>query len=272
MDAEKYCNLLRAYLEKPTATHVMQACKQGPRLVNRAIVRGWPELGLPPLRKAGVVFTDPIEVHKKMAEMEELQQQVRDNLLKPIELPEKVADLEEEQVARLDATKRVAEQGMAARVSLSMAARTAKIVDMLALKILDLVETGKLELPETATPALINLLARTADIAASTVEKAVKISRLQAGEPEHVIGVNIGAALSSATPDELAYVLRTGLLPPRVMGLVGGLPENREGAIDVQPDEPPPAEEDEDLEQEEGPVAELEEELAGPAPPEAVNE
>jgi hypothetical protein len=221
-------------MDMPSFAHVRRATGLGHRLIERAIKEGWPDLGLPPLPEASVQFLDPERVHAEMAKLSGMRERVLDNLLRPIEGEEPGYNLNIRE-AREEAVRRAGEQSMAAREALSMATRTAKVVNTLAKRVQELMEGGKLELPDVATPQLIALLARTADIAASTVHKAIQIERLKSGEPEAIVGVQIGTALSTATPEELQEVIKTGLLPGRLMGLVDtGERDKDEGVIDVE--------------------------------------
>lgn len=211
MPREVWQRLLSAWQEKPTVTHLVQTCKVGERQAKRAVYIGYPEIGAPPLSE---VRPDPILVHAKMAEQRDEAMVHR---------------------AENEAARRSAEEATAARATLGGAAKTAQAVLHLATRVVELIEQGKLEISEDqVTPKLLLDLCTAIDRSSVAVERAMRIERIHAGEPEAVLGMRIGLLLDQCSTEELNGIRREGRLPLRLLGLAEERPAERPVIIEAE--------------------------------------
>lgn len=191
----KWDKMLAAYRERPTIKNVALAGDVGTKTAKRAIREGWPDLSLPPFIE---LATSGTNVHKEMAVYRE--------------------SWEEAAMTKGEATRRAAEEGMAARITMDAAVRSMRMTQGYAERVLEKIDNGDLLIPEKITPRLVGSLVRSMESAANIVEKAMRIERMRAGEPEAVLGIQIGMMLERCNEEELEYVMRTGAIPARIIG------------------------------------------------------
>jgi hypothetical protein len=158
----------------------------------------------------------------------ELEQKV-DGTMAELEAAKLRAEVEEKRIANVsdraiaaDATQRSATEAAAARMSLKHCMTMSAIYGHLAENMLDAIEGGKLEMPETVTPRTVMMLASALDKLTTATERAVKLEKGRAGEPDKVIGVQVAVLLDACTPEELEVVATTGRLPTRLKMLSDG--------------------------------------------------
>jgi len=135
-----------------------------------------------------------------------------------------------------DEMQKSAEEAAASRLTMRTAAGIAAIVATLTEKFLDDLEQGRIKLPETLDHKTVLLLARAADISASTVERALSIERKRLGQPEQIVGVQLGMMLESCTDEELEHIMQNKQAPARLTSLVvgGGRASEDNGAAIVE--------------------------------------
>ncbi len=207
----KWDAMLAAYRERPTIKNVMATGKVGAKTAKRAINEGWPDLSLPPFIE---LMSGGTSVHKEMARMRE--------------------SWEEAALTQGEAARQAAEEAMAARVTMDSALRAVRMSQGYAAAILEKIEQGETLIPEKVTPKLVQSLIRSMESAANIVEKAMKIERLRAGEPEAVLGIQIGILLERCTDAELEVVEKTGEIPRRILGHKEAIKVSTEDVIDAE--------------------------------------
>lgn len=216
----KYAAMLKAFIElpEPTIRSIAERAGVGKRMASRALMEGWPKLGLPPLGEAGQALTDVNEVHKRMSGMYDAKKEIVDNLFG--QLPTAITDAEVLSPEVVDeANQRAAESGMATRVAASSAAYAARSVEAMARIFLDKIRKGEVEIPEKIRPEHVFLLTKMADGAANAVHKTLQTERLRLGQPETIAGTQIAQIIVNATPKELEHMAKTGSLPSTLMGV-----------------------------------------------------
>jgi len=157
----------------------------------------------------------------------ELEQEVNGTLA-TLEEAKMRAELEEQRIANVehraivaDNTSKSATEAAAARMTLKHCMTLGAIYGHIAERTLDMIENGQLEMPKTLTPKTVASLAGSLDKLTSATERAVAMEKGRAGEPEKILGVQIGILLDACTPDELDIVAETGHLPQRLKMISG---------------------------------------------------
>lgn len=120
-----------------------------------------------------------------------------------------------------DQMRKSAEEAAASRLSLRTAASVSAMVSHLVECVLDNIENGSIELPKVLDAKTIALLARAADTSASAVERAMTIERKRLGQPESVLGIQVGALLNDVSDEELAWIIKHQQMPPRLAAASG---------------------------------------------------
>lgn len=77
---------------------------------------------------------------------------------------------------------------------------------------------GGFSLPEKVGPKLIQQLVGTADKLATTLDRAVRLSRLTAGEPESNVSMEVGILIARLDEDAMRRFGETGQIPPELRG------------------------------------------------------
>ena len=134
-----------------------------------------------------------------------------------IEGMERVLERVKREAVAADQIKKSAEEAAASRLTLRTAASVAAMVSHLTEKVLIGIEDGSIELPSVLDTKTIVALARAADTSASAVERAMTIERKRLGQPEQVLGIQIGALLSDVTDEELEWITKNQQMPPRLV-------------------------------------------------------
>lgn len=186
--------MLAAYRERPQIKHVMEAAGVGKKMARRAIMEGWPDHSLPPFVELEAGGTS---VHKEMAKLRETW--------------------EESEITRGEAARQAAEEAMAARYTMGMALETMKLNRKVLAKIMEKIEDDTIPIPEEMTPKILYQLTKSMDTAAAVVQKALDVERKRMGEPEQVLGIQIGLLLDHCEDSELLVVMQTGDIPKRLL-------------------------------------------------------
>jgi hypothetical protein len=122
----------------------------------------------------------------------------------------------------VDNTRRSATEAVAARQALGIAVNMGAIMGHVTDRVLAAIEEGEMELPDTLDIKTLSMMASSADKLTSALERAIKIEKGKAGEPEKNLGVQIGILLDGCTVEELDVIAEHGGLPTRMRVLVGG--------------------------------------------------
>jgi hypothetical protein len=186
--------MLAAYRERPQIKHVMEVAQVGKKMARRAILEGWPDHSLPPFVQ---LEAGASSIHKEMAKVRE--------------------SWETADITRGEAARQAAEEAMAARTVMAMALRTMKINQHVLEKIMEKLEAGEVPIPDEMTPKILYQLTKSMDTAAAVVQKAMDVERKRLGEPEQVLGIQIGLLLDHCEDGELELVMRTGEVPRRLL-------------------------------------------------------
>lgn len=191
---EQWDKMLAAYRQHPTIKTVMTAGGVGKRIARRAVMEGWPDLGLPPFVE---LMSSGTSVHKEMAVLRE--------------------SWEEAAVTQGEAARMAAEQAMAARTVMASAMKSSRVIGKMMSELHEKIDNKESLLPEEVTPKVINQVMSAQAKLAETIERAMKIANMRAGEPEKQLGVQIGILLERCNDDELEVVIQCGELPGRVL-------------------------------------------------------
>jgi hypothetical protein len=186
--------MLVAYRERPQIKHVMEVAKVGKKMARRAILEGWPDHSLPPFVS---LVAGSSTIHKEMAKVRE--------------------SWETADVTRGEAARQAAEEALAARSVMAMALRTMKLNQHVLEKIMEKLEAGQVPIPEEMTPKILYQLTKSMDAAAAVVQKAMDVERKRMGEPEQVLGIQIGLLLDHCEDGELELIMQTGEVPRRLL-------------------------------------------------------
>jgi len=116
-------------------------------------------------------------------------------------------------------TKRAEREAASAQAALQAVLKTNDVVLGLVQNIAGKVEDEGIEayeLPQKLTGPYLEKLTATVDKLAAATDKAVRLSRLTAGEPEHNVAMHVAHLVTMLGPDELREYGRTGELPTRL--------------------------------------------------------
>lgn len=161
------------------------------------------------------------------ADVREARQQA-EGALAELEQAERRVDVEarrlanvEERAIVMDNVQRSATEAAIARQALQNCTNLGAILGHLTDKILEGIETGDVEVPEQLDHKVLASLTASVDKMTSAMERAIKIEKGRAGEPEKNLGVKIGILLDGCSEEELDQIIESGgALPPRVRALV----------------------------------------------------
>jgi hypothetical protein len=219
IDGEKWAKMLQAYSQKPTKANVMLVADVGEKLADRAIHRGWPELGLLPFKE---IVQDQQAIYSAMGAYRKRSLAVS--------------------LARVEGTRQMAQEGLAIETALVNATRAGELLERVLDQVLQGVSAGKIKIPEILDEKYLMALARSAQSVSAAVEKAIASRKLHGLKPQDPVGKEITELLSRCTPEELEEVRTTGTMPRRLLGAVGSsardhefeddgpLPESLEGS------------------------------------------
>jgi hypothetical protein len=188
--------MLLAYRQRPTIKCIMDTTGVGKRIARRAITEGWPDHSLPPFVE---LISGGTSVHKEMAVIRE--------------------SWEDQAITKGEAARMAAEEAMAARTTMKAAMSAMTLTSKVADELMKRLNNSETMLPEEMTTLNLAQLIKAMDNSASIAKKAMEIERLRAGEPEAVLGIQIGMMLERCNDDELEGVIETGTLPARILDL-----------------------------------------------------
>ncbi len=152
------------------------------------------------------------DVREECAESEAALAEAR----KRLELEERqIAQVEKKTIAA-DAVQRSAEEASIARQGMRNVLNMGALMSHITDRILEGVEQGRIEIPDKLDYRVLSSLAASADKLTSAMERAIKIERGRAGEPDSVVGVKIGVLLERCSDEELESMLESGKLPGRL--------------------------------------------------------
>jgi len=175
------------------------ACDTGLDLnvVQHIIAYGIRRLGLGPVREVAV------DMHIAQTRSSALVKQTRD--------PQYLMHLSQ---AREAATERVARETAAAQGMLISSLKTADAFLGYVNRVLEKTqEEDGYALPEQVNAGVLNKLADTANKLATAVDKAIRLSRFTAGEPERNVTFEVAALIGRMDENDLREYLSTGAVP-----------------------------------------------------------
>jgi len=126
-------------------------------------------------------------------------------------------NLPEVQEAVLD---RVATEAAGAQMLLKSSMNAASLYNSFLTEVcrIALDKDGGFSLPDKVGPKLIQQLVGTADKLATTLDRAVRLSRLTAGEPESNVSMEVSILVARLDEDALQRFEKTGQIPPELRG------------------------------------------------------
>jgi len=178
------------------------------------------------IKKAKEVLSDMESAANKLgkeADTREMEEETT-TVVTELEAAAVRAQIEEQKIRNVgeralvaDATRRAADEAAMARVSgsncLSLAAIMSHTID----KLMDGIENGEINLlPKDANLKTLTSLTVAAEKLTSAMERVIKIDKGRAGEPDNVLGIQIGVLLDGCSDDELDHIMKGGALPNRL--------------------------------------------------------
>jgi hypothetical protein len=188
--------MLAAYKERATIKHICDNTDAGRKLATRAVREGWPEMGLPSfIEVLGTKGNSGTTVLKEMATTR--------------------ASWEDTAMEKGEAARQAAEEALAARTVMSSSLNVLKKLERYADKIID---AAILEgAPEEVTPKHVQQVISAIERTTAITERAMRIERMRAGEPEQVLGLMLGQLLDRCNQGDLVYVVQTGHMPSHLV-------------------------------------------------------
>lgn len=113
-------------------------------------------------------------------------------------------------------TERVTQEAAAARRALDAAVEANEIFSGYLHQLSSLARAGRWELPEGISIGLLEKMTKALLANTTSVEHAVKLTRLTQGEPTETISIQVAGLLANCTLEELQEAERTGRLPGRL--------------------------------------------------------
>lgn len=186
--------------------------------VNHLLQRGVVRLGLPAIKEHAV---DYAEVNLRLAK-HGLESSNSLGATNKSQLPE----------VQQAVTDRVAKEAAAAQGMLNAAMSSTNLFSRYLEEVNNTVLSGNAEfaLPAKITLEHLTKLAQAADKLASSLDRAVRLSRLTAGEPESNIAMEVSLLVNRLTTEELRIYVDTGHLPPRLRGRASAVFEDKYAA------------------------------------------
>lgn len=119
----------------------------------------------------------------------------------------------------LDNMQRSASEAAIARQAISNCLKLSAIMSFFTDNILENIEKGIIELPSKIDSRVLLSLANSNERLTAAMERAIKIEKGKAGDPEDNIGVKIGVLFNNCSVDELTEFVDRGVLPARIRQL-----------------------------------------------------
>lgn len=204
---EDYLNVYDAYRHTGSPAAIAEQTGLKVKHVEHLIDKGVVRLGLPSIKDHA---TDLAEVNRRLVKHGGLPptKATEDNFA--LNLPE----------AQQGVTDRVARETAAAQTMLSAAMKISSVYGNYLEKIMEVIANpdGGFALPEQVGPELIAKLAVTADKLSGALDRAVRLSRLTAGEPEQNLSLQVAMLIGTLNTQELHQFDKTGQIPPKLRG------------------------------------------------------
>lgn len=195
--------VLEAFKLTGNASKIAQRTGLPRDTVKAIITQGIPRLGLPAIYEYTVDAAE-VNLDLRRARQERQTQLARQDVQAAV-------------------TERAITEAASAQQLLEQATQTGALLGTMVNRITQqLIEgTTTLEVPEQLTPQILETLAKVADANSRTMERAVKLVRLTAGEATELIEHKIAHLIANCTTEELAQASLTGSLPKRLMSRSG---------------------------------------------------
>jgi hypothetical protein len=163
------------------------------------------------------------------ARLKEAEQEL-DGTVDALVIAERRAKREERRISNVseraiaaDNTRRAAQEAAASRLALDASLDLGAAVGLTAERLLEAVMDNKLKFEKSVTMKDILTLTTALDKLTAAMERALKIGKGRAGDPEKILGVRIGVMLDGCTDEELDQLLETGVLPARLRMIDAGV-------------------------------------------------
>lgn len=145
-----------------------------------------------------------------------------------LEIEKSRIDNIEKRAIASDNIRRSAEEAAVARQQMRMCINLGAVFSYFIDATMVAIEQGKMELPKAFDPKMLGSLTGSLDRLTAATERAIKIERGRAGEPDNNLGIQIGVLINTCTPEELSEIQVTGTLPKRLRSVAGGGDEDSE--------------------------------------------
>jgi len=188
--------MLAAYRERATIKHVCEKAGVGRKMATRGIREGWPEMGLPSFVEAlGTKGNSGTTVHREMAATR--------------------ANWEDTAMEQGEAARQAAEEALAARTIMKSSLDALKKLERYANKVLDAAASSGI--PEEITPKHVQQVVSALERVTAITERAIRIERMRATEPEQILGAILGQLLERCDQQDLLFVVQTGHMPSHLV-------------------------------------------------------
>jgi len=109
--------------------------------------------------------------------------------------------------------ERVTQEAAMVQRGIDLAVSGNEFLTSYAEKLQEALKQNLLVMPEVVTPELLKHFVQVLETHSRTIERLVKLQKLNAGEPTDIVGHQIVALLAGCTTDELKHAAKTGTLP-----------------------------------------------------------
>jgi len=205
LSIDDWDNVLTAFTRTGVPQEIADITRLPVEAVQYLLDRGIHRLGAPPIRAVAVNHA-------------EVARRLRNKRINPDNPPERNLQLRDPDVQEA-ITDRIAQEAMAASTLLQTTLKHLAVHQQWVQAVHAHVQQHGFELPDGPLPrSYLDTLAKVSDALAKVADRAVRLSKFTAGEPEHTVEVLIAQMVSMCTPEEILEAARTGKLPPRFRG------------------------------------------------------
>ena len=161
------------------------------------------------------------------AQLERDIQRVRDEQSQALALPQTQQAIQE----------RVTQETAAVQKALGITIMGNDLLNVYATKLQEMLANQLIAMPETITPDLIKHFVSALETHSRTLERIVKLQRLNQGQATDIVTQQIVGLIASCTTEELEEAEKHGRLPPTIVPTRGGETDTKSAVIDADFDE-----------------------------------
>jgi hypothetical protein len=161
------------------------------------------------------------------AQLERDIQRVRDEQSQALALPQTQQAIQE----------RVTQETAAVQKALGITIMGNDLLNAYATKLQEMLANQLITMPETITPELIKHFVSALETHSRTLERIVKLQRLNQGQATDIVTQQIVGLIASCTTEELEEAEKHGRLPPTIVPTRGGETDTKSTVIDADFDE-----------------------------------